>query len=111
VGLRQLAFHISVLESVALRVPVAPSADNPVGIILLSAAATYLKIVRAITYDCVRAVFPGQKPRALKHASPLGRGPSGQWYLRSLSLIGASLMLEMRRRIRPFASNSQFSLP
>ena len=42
---------------------------------------------------------------------PLGRRPSGQWYLRSASAIGCSLMLAMRRCIRPLASNSQFSLP
>ena len=38
-------------------------------------------------------------------------GPSGQRYLRSLSPIGRSLMLAMRRRISPCSSNSQFSLP
>ena len=41
----------------------------------------------------------------------LGRGPAGQWYLRSLAPMGASLMLAMRRCISPSPSNSQFSLP
>src|SRR5262245_37132771 len=54
---------------------------------------------------------PPQRPRSLNDGWSSGRRPSGQWYLRSLSLIGRSLMLAMRRRIRPCSSNSQFSLP
>ena len=54
---------------------------------------------------------PPQRPRSLKDAWSSGRRPGLQWYLRSLSLIGRSLMLAMRRRIRPCSSNSQFSLP
>jgi hypothetical protein len=51
------------------------------------------------------------RPRSERPGWSLGRGPSGQRYLRSASLIGWSLMLAKRRRIRPFSSNSQFSLP
>src|SRR6185437_7616544 len=45
-------------------------------------------------------------------ASSFGLGPgAGQWNLRSCSLMGTSLMLASRRRIRPWSSNSQSSLP
>ena len=50
-------------------------------------------------------------PSSLNDGWSAGRGPSGQWYFRSDSLIGRSLMLAMRTRIRPCSSNSQFSLP
>jgi len=50
-------------------------------------------------------------PSSLNDGWSAGRGPSGQWYFRSDSLIGRSLMLAMRKRIRPCSSNSQFSLP
>ena len=52
-----------------------------------------------------------QNPKLLSPGWSSGRRPSGQWYLRSASAIGCSLMLAMRRCIRPPASNSQFSLP
>ena len=51
------------------------------------------------------------RPSSLSPGWSSGRRPSGQWYLRSASAIGRSLMLASRRRIRPSSSNSQFSLP
>ena len=53
----------------------------------------------------------GYSPRSLNPGWASGRRPSGQWYLRSDSLMGRSLMLARRSRIRPSSSNSQFSLP
>jgi hypothetical protein len=52
-----------------------------------------------------------QNPKLLSPGWSSGLRPSGQWYLRSASAIGCSLMLAMRRCIRPLPSNSQFSLP
>ena len=66
----------------------------------------------AITWLAVDISSPGfQKPNSSREACGVGRGPSGQRNRRSLASIGASLMLAMRRRIRPSSSNSQFSLP
>ncbi len=55
--------------------------------------------------------FRGQRPRSLNPGWSSGRRPNGQWYFRSGSVMGRSLMDASRRRIRPLSSNSQFSLP
>lgn len=51
------------------------------------------------------------RPRSDRPGWSSGRRPSGQWNLRSDSWMGMSLMHAKRRRMRPSASNSQFSLP
>ena len=53
----------------------------------------------------------GHKPSSERPGWSSGRRPSGQWYFRSFSAIGRSLMLAMRRCMKPCALNSQFSLP
>ncbi len=53
----------------------------------------------------------GYSPSSDRPGCSSGRRPSGQWNLRSLSLIGISLMQAKRLAIKPFSSNSQFSLP
>jgi enoyl-CoA hydratase/3-hydroxyacyl-CoA dehydrogenase len=50
-------------------------------------------------------------PSSLSPGWSSGRRPSGQWNLRSDSLIGRSLMLAKRRIMKPCSLNSQFSLP
>ena len=52
-----------------------------------------------------------QRPSSVRPGWSSGRRPSGQWNLRSSALMGLSLMLAWRSVIRPFSSNSQFSLP
>ena len=52
-----------------------------------------------------------QRPSSVRPGWSSGRRPSGQWNLRSSALMGLSLMLACRSVIRPFSSNSQFSLP
>ena len=52
-----------------------------------------------------------QSPSSLSEAWSSGRRPSGQWNSLSLSAIARSLIEAWRRVIRPFSSNSQFSLP
>ena len=54
---------------------------------------------------------PRQSPSSDSPGWSSGRRPSGHRYFRSGAWIGRSLMLAMRRCIRPFAANSQFSLP
>ncbi len=58
-----------------------------------------------------RSVAADQKSKWLSSGWPSGRRPGGQANMRSPSAIGCSLVLAKRRRIRPSASNSQFSLP
>jgi len=73
----------------------------------------------AFIRDCADTINRAQSPngrltyspRSLSDGQSSGRRPSGQWYFRSLSRIGASLMLATRRRIRPRSSNSHISLP
>ncbi len=62
-------------------------------------------------FAALRRLPPQSQPEAAQSRMVVGPRPSGQWYLRSASAIGCSLMLAMRRCIRPLASNSQFSLP
>lgn len=53
-----------------------------------------------------------QRPRSESPGWSEGRGPErSQWYLRSDSLIGRSLIEARRRCISPLGANSQFSLP
>ena len=52
-----------------------------------------------------------QRPSSERPGWSSGRRPSGQWYLRSASAIGRSLIEARRRCITPSAANSQFSLP
>ena len=51
------------------------------------------------------------RPKSESPRCASGRRPNGQVNLRSAAAMGCSLMLAMRRRMRPSASNSQFSLP
>ena len=50
-------------------------------------------------------------PSSMSEGCSAGRIPKGQWYRRSPVRMGRSLILAMRKHIRPCGSNSQFSLP
>lgn len=72
----------------------------------------FTEVVNATGLGVVaRLVYGPQRPRSLSEGCSAGRGPSGQQYFRPASAIGASLMLAIRRRMRPSSANSQFSLP
>ena len=70
-----------------------------------------LKWQRELDYRLIKELWAFRDNRIAVRFAYEWHDDSGQWYRRSASVMGRSLMLAMRVCIRPTPSKAQFSLP